>query len=287
MLIDEGIDLHSYQPAVDDLIEVSECDVFIYVGGHSDQWAEDALKNASNKDMIVINLVESLGDTVKLEEIVEGMQESEHNHNHDHDHEEEHNHDHEEEHNHDHEDKSHHNHADEHVWLSLKNAKILIQEITDKLSLADPEHKDEYLANMTTYNEKLSSLDEKYQEVVDNSVNKTLLFGDRFPFRYLVDDYGLDYYAAFSGCSAETEASFETITFLSDKVDELELKYVLTIEESDGKIAETIIANTKNKAQEILTMDSLQSTTSEDVAKGATYLLVMEENLEVLEEALN
>ena len=131
-----------------------------------------------------------------------------------------------------------------------------------------------------------AACDAEYDNAVKSGSKKTVLFADRFPFRYLVDDYGLDYYAAFVGCSAETEASFETITFLSKKVDELGLSSILTIEGQDKKIADTVKQNTSKKDQEILTMDSLQSTTSKDVEGGVTYLSVMEGNLEVLKEAL-
>ena len=139
---------------------------------------------------------------------------------------------------------------------------------------------------MVAYEEKLDDLDAQYQETVDNAKQKTLLFGDRFPFRYLVDDYGLSYYAAFAGCSAESEASFETISFLAKKVDDLGLKNIMTIEKSDQKIAKTIIENTATKDQKILTLDSMQSATSDDIANGETYLSAMEKNLEVLKEAL-
>lgn len=261
MLLDNGVDLHSYHPTADDIMKISDCDIFVYVGGESDEWVEDALKEAVNKDMQVINLLEVLGDSVKTEEMVEGMQETEH----DHEHEEE---------------------ADEHVWLSLKNTQTLSDAIASALETADPANKETYAANAASYVEKLAALDTQYQEAVNNASQKTLLFGDRFPFRYLVDDYGLSYYAAFAGCSAESEASFETISFLAQKVDELGLKNVLTIEKSDQKIAKTIIENTKDKNQNILTLDSMQSTTSDDVANGTTYLSVMENNLNILKEAL-
>ncbi|SHJ41146.1 metal ABC transporter substrate-binding protein [Lutispora thermophila] len=280
MLLDNGVDLHSYQPTADDIIKISTCDMFIHVGGESDAWVEDALKNAINKDMVIINLMETLGDSVKEEEIVEGMQESEHHH------EDEYEHDKDDESEHDHEVEYEHHHLDEHVWLSLKNAKFLCQKIASKLCEKDPQHKDAYLTNLSSYIEKLSDLDVKYQEVVHKSKNKTLLFGDRFPFRYLVDDYDLDYYAAFSGCSAETEASFETITFLSNKVDELGLTSVLKIEGTKHNIAETVISNTKTKDQQVLIMNSMQSITSNDAKNGTTYLSVMEQNLEVLKAAL-
>ena len=129
-------------------------------------------------------------------------------------------------------------------------------------------------------------LDAEYQSTVDTAARKTVLFGDRFPFRYMVDDYGLTYYAAFVGCSAETEASFETISFLAAKVDELKLPCVLTIEGTKHNIAETIVQNTADKNQKILTMNSMQSTTAAD-EKSTTYLSIMQNNLNVLKQALN
>ncbi len=273
MLLDNGVDLHSYQPTADDIVKISDCDLFIYVGGESDGWVEDALRNAANGNMKVINLLEVLGDSVKTEEIVEGMQEAEHEHEDAHAHEDAEEHEHEEE-------------ADEHVWLSLKNAKMLVRVISKALQELDPDNKDIYAANADAYVKKLSALDAEYQAAVDAASNKTILFGDRFPFRYLVDDYGLRYYAAFVGCSAESEAGFETISFLAKRVDELKLPCVLTIEGAQHKIAETIVRNTTAKNQKVLTMDSMQSTTSKDVKNGTTYLSVMEKNLSVLKEAL-
>ena len=267
MLLDNGVDLHSYQPTADDIVKISDCDLFIYVGGESDEWVEDALRNAANRNMKVINLLEVLGDSVKTEEIVEGMQEEEHEHE-------------------DVEEHEHEEEADEHVWLSLKNAKMLVRVISKALQELDPDNKDIYAANADAYVKKLSALDAEYQTAVDAASNKTILFGDRFPFRYLVDDYGLRYYAAFVGCSAETEAGFETISFLAKRVDELKLPCVLTIEGAQHKIAETIVRNTTAKNQKVLTMDSMQSTTSKDVKNGTTYLSVMEKNLSVLKEAL-
>ena len=271
MLLDNGVDLHSYQPTTDDIIKVFDCDLFIYVGGESDGWAENALKTAANKDIKVVSLLEVLGERVKTEEIVEGMQDADHAHAHDHEHD--HGHDHGEE-------------KDEHVWLSLKNAKTLVAAISDALQELDPGNKDTYAANASAYIEELSTLDGAYQSAVDGAASKTVLFGDRFPFRYLVDDYGLRYYAAFAGCSAETEASFETVSFLAKKVDELGLPCVLTIEGKNHKLAETIVQSTAGKNQKVLTMDSMQSMTSEDAANGTTYLSAMEQNLSVLKEAL-
>ncbi len=436
LLLDNGVDLHSYQPTAEDMVKISECDMFVYVGGESDEWVEDILDTVENEDMVVINLMDVLGDSVKDEEVVEGME-----HEHEHEHAEieesdikdrtlgefagewkslypmlnagdleeyvEH---HAEEHGeeprevkeellakwkceadkisvdgdkitftyadgktetasykyagfkavkdedgditgvryqfetdsadapkyvqfndhgfepseevahfhiyygnesfdalddfganpyfvhdglnadevlemlmggHDHEEEN-----DEHVWLSLKNADVICANIAVELGNIDTANKDLYMSNYSAYKEQLTSLDAEYKAAVDAGKNKTLLFGDRFPFRYLVDDYGLDYFAAFTGCSAESEASFETIVFLSGKVDELGLSAIMTIEGANHKIAETVRDNTTSKDQKILTMNSMQSTTSGDIANGTTYLSVMTSNLDVLKEAL-
>lgn len=278
MLLDTGVDLHSFQPTAADILKISTCDLFIYVGGESDEWVDDALQEATNKDMIVINLLDVLGDAVKEEEVIEGMQEE------DHDHEHEGEDDHDEDHDHEHEEGE--VEYDEHVWLSLKNAAVLVNSISDAVQKIDPDNAESYRKNAAAYAEKLNALDAEYQAAVSAASVRTLLFGDRFPFRYLVDDYGLSYYAAFVGCSAETEASFETITFLAQKVDELSLPAVMTIEGMDHRIAETIVQNTKAKDQLILTMDSMQSVTARDVTNGTTYLSIMQKNLSVLKDAL-
>ena len=287
MLLDDGVDLHSYQPTAQDIMKVATCDVFVYVGGESDEWVEDALEEAVNPDMVVVNLVEALGDDIKMEEIVEGMEhEHDEDEEHDHDeeeHEDEDDEDEDEEHDHEHE---HEDEADEHVWLSLRNARKLVNALSVALGEADPANAERYAANADAYIEKLDALDAGYAAAREAADFDTVLFGDRFPFRYLADDYGLNYYAAFSGCSAESEASFETIVFLAGKVDALGLSTVLTIEGDNHRIAETIIANTRAKDAKVLALDSMQATTGEDVKNGATYLGVMEANLEVLRQAL-
>lgn len=264
MLLDNGVDLHSFQPTASDIMKISSCDLFVYVGGESDGWVEDALKEAVNKNMIVIDLMDELGNTVKEEEIIEGMQGEDEDHDHEEGEVE----------------------YDEHVWLSLKNAQVLVKSISDALQKLDSANAETYKKNADSYIESLKALDADYKAAVDAASNKTILFGDRFPFRYMVDDYGLTYYAAFVGCSAETEASFETITFLSKKVDELSLPVVLTIEGKDKRVAETIIENTASKNQKVLTLDSMQSVSSSDIKNGTTYLSIMESNLSVLKEAL-
>ena len=290
-LMNKGVDLHSYQASAEDIAKVSSADLFIYVGGESDTWAEDAIAEATNKDMKVINLLNSLGSDVKEEEVVEGMAaEDEHDHDHseeakDHDHSEE-DKDHDHDHDHDHAKEGEEVEYDEHVWLSLKNAQKLVMDIEANIESLDPDNAADYAANAQAYVKKLEELDKEYQKAVDESSVKYILVGDRFPFRYLVDDYGLKYSAAFVGCSAETEASFDTITFLAGKLDELGLKNVVTIENSNQKIAKTIIENTKNKDQGLLVLNSLQSVSQKDIDGGLTYLSVMKDNLEVLKKAL-
>ena len=268
LLLDSGVDLHSFQPSAQDILKVATCDLFIYVGGESDEWAEDALAEAVNPDMVVISLVEALGENAKAEEIVEGMEAEE-----------------EEEEGEEGEEEE--PEIDEHVWLSLRNAQVFTSAIADALAQKDPANADSYRANAEAYGAKLAALDAAYAEAVDSAAHKTLLFGDRFPFRYLTDDYGLAYYAAFAGCSAETEASFGTVIFLAKKTDELQLPAVLTIEGKDHRIAETIIGSTADKNRKLLTLNSMQGTTANDIEQGATYLKIMEDNLAVLKEALN
>lgn len=273
LLQNNGTDLHSYQASIKDIAKISVCDMLVFVGGESDEWVEKAVAEAKNKNMVVVNMMESLGDKVKEEEIVEGMQAEE---------EEE-----EDEHEHD----GHHHHHDEveydeHVWLSLRNAAALVEALAQKIAELDSANAAAYKANAAAYSKSLLDLDAQCKAAVAAAAKKTILFGDRFPFRYLADDYNLKYYAAFVGCSAETEASFETVIFLAKKVDELGLNAVLTIEKSDKKIAKTIVSNTKKKSAEILEMDSLQSITQKDIKAGRSYLSAMKKNLEVLKKAL-
>jgi zinc transport system substrate-binding protein len=314
LLQTSAVDLHSFQPTVEDIVKISDCDLFIYVGGESDEWVENALSEARNQDLVVVNLLEQLGDSAVTEELVEGMEEEE-DHVHaegeehaeeDHDHEEgeehtEEEHDHEEgeehaEDEHDHEEgeehaEEEHTHEgeavlDEHVWLSISNARGLSLSIADALSLVDEENSSTYLENQQEYSTtQLLPLETAYKQALADVKYDTLLFGDRFPFRYLVDECGLDYYAAFPGCSADTEASFDTIIFLAQKADELQLDTVMVTESSDKTIAQTIIDNTQNGGQQILALNSMQSVSTADV-DNVTYVSIMQENLEVLKEAL-
>ena len=259
LLLKNNVDLHNYQPTAQDIVKISQCDLFIYVGGESDEWVEDVLASSENEDMLTINLVSYLGH--KAIEETEEMEANE-----------------EEE-----EEEGEEIEYDEHVWLSLRNAAAFCEEIDGAIELLDQKNADYYKSNLTAYVEKLNALDKKYSAAVDNAANKTLVFGDRFPFIYLFNDYGLEHYAAFSGCSAESEASFETVLALAKKIDELKLDNILTLETGDGKLASTIISNTENKNQKVLVLNSFQSAPAE----GETYLAVMEENLNVLTEAIS
>lgn len=287
LLIKNGTDLHSYKPSAQDIATIAKADLVVYVGGKSDEWIEKALEATPKEGRIALNLMKALGDHVKEEEVVEGMQVEEH---HEHGEEaEEHEHEHHE-HAEKHEDEHHHHEEvenDEHIWLSLKNAWILVNALAQSLSKVDSANSSIYTANATIYNTKLSELDREFATATSDASQKTVLFGDRFPFRYLVDDYGIKYYAAFVGCSAESEASFETVAFLAGKMDSLQLPAIFTIDGSNGKIARAILEASKNsKNAQVLTLNSMQSVTDEQIKAGVDYLSIMRDNLEVLKKAL-
>ena len=295
LLLDNGVDMHSYQPAVKDIATAGSSDLFIYVGGESDTWVEDALKDAKNKDLKAINLMETLDNFVKEEEVVEGMQEERKSLGHSHEKSskekqeqtQKESHENSQEINGQKEAADEEPEYDEHIWLSIRNAEIMVKNIEKAIEQLDSDNAKVYQTNAENYIKKLDTLDKQYANTIQNAKYKAILFGDRFPFRYMADDYDLKYYAAFAGCSAETMAGFETVTFLAKKADELRLPVILTIENSDGRIAEAVKSNTTKKNQKILAMNSLQSVTKEQIADGITYLQVMQENLSVLSEALN
>ncbi len=266
LLLNNGTDLHSYQPSVKDIAKISTCDLFVYVGGESDEWVENVLASAKNKNMLVVNMMEALGENVYEEELIEGMQGEE-----------------EEENEEDEEEPEY----DEHIWLSLRNAALLTQTLSQNIQKLDSKNAGEYKKNTDAYISKLNALDAQYSKAVAGAKYNTLLYADRFPFRYLTEDYGIKYYAAFIGCSAESEASFETIKFLADKLKQLGLPAVITLEKSNKKIARTVIdASGKNEIK-ILEMDSIQSVTQKEIKAGKNYLNTMEKNLETLKAALN
>lgn len=261
-LIDNGVDLHSYQPTAKDIITISNCDLFVYVGGESDKWTGDVLNKTNNDHIVKLNLMNSGKKLNLYEETVEGMQD-------------------------DKAETDDEKEYDEHVWLSIKNAQSYCKTICDNLCKLDKENSSVYIENTNNYCEKLLELDSRYEAVVNNSNTKTLLFADRFPFRYLTNDYGLSYYAAFSGCSAESEASFKTITFLSKKLNDLSLPAVVSLRDGNMKIAKTVIKTSNRTDVKNVTMNSMQSIIRKDVDNGETYLKIASENLEALKTALN
>lgn len=264
-LVNEGTDLHNFQPSAKDILTISDADLFVYVGGESDEWVEETVESSENNNLKTINLLEELSDIVKEEEMVEGMEvEEEHGEG----------------------EEMEEMEYDEHIWLSLINADKSCSLIKDALSEISPENKSYFEDNYTICKNNFDSLNKEFMSVVNNANVDTVVFADRFPFRYLADDYNLNYYAAFAGCSAETEASFETISFLAEKVDELNLNYIYNIEGTNSKIAQTVVDTSSNKP-EILTLDSMQSVTQSQADNGASYVKIMENNLEILKKGLS
>lgn len=262
LLIDKGVDLHSYQPNVNDIVTVSECDVFVFSGGSGDVWVEDVIETAMNPDLIAVDLMELLEKHRDLCEI-------EHEHDHGHD-----------EHDHEHS-------GDEHIWLSLVNAAHLCGELTELLCELDGDNTELYQRNLARYTAAIEGLDTRYRPALSETNHETILFADRFPFAYLMEDYDLHYHAAYEGCSAETEVSFDTFARLSDTLRALHLPCVVVIDDSDHRIADTVIAASGAEDCEILTLQTMQAVSRRDIKDGITYLEVMEDNLSVLERALN
>lgn len=263
LLVKNGSDLHSYQPSVDDIISISNSSVFIYNGGESDTWVNGVIKTGGSDKTIYVNLMERLGSHLVEEEEVEGMQNSEPE-----------------------EIEESGPEYDEHVWLSLDNAAYLCQFIAESFAAADPENSTVYKQNADNYISKIAELKSQYQNIFSQTRNNTIIVCDRFPFRYLTDEFGLKYYAAFSGCSAETEASFETVAFLANRLKELNKTTVFRLESSSNRLCETVIASSKISDCSIVSLDSLQSTTLKQALDGKNYLDTMKYNLEKISESV-
>lgn len=271
MLLAPGAEAHTYEPTPQDIIAINECDLFIYVGGESDGWVDGILESTNNADMKVISLMDCVN--VVEEETVEGMESEEHEHaegaDEEHDHEEAHG------------DEIEY---DEHVWTSPKNAILIVDRIKTALCEIDSANKSEYEANAADYTAKLTDIDNRFTEIVSTAKRRTVVFGDRFPFRYFADAYGLEYYAAFPGCSSETSASAATLTFLIDKVKAENIPAVFHIELSGERVANTICEATGAAS---LLLHSCHNITAEDFSAGKTYVDFMTANLEALKNALN
>ena len=278
MLVDNGVDLHSYQPSAQDIMKIADCRMLVYVGGESDTWVSDALAESGNEDIVAISLLDLVGDRALNEVELEGV---EGHHHHDHDNED---HDHDE-HGHEAEITDHDDHYDEHVWLSLKNAIVCTETLADAITKLDSCNSKKYAANAKAYTGKLEALDADYQTMRDTATQTTILIGDRFPFLYLAEDYDIHYFAAYSGCSADVEASVHTVTYLTEKLQEYKLPAIYVVDNGTDSLARTI-AESADMTPDILHLSSMQSVTKEDIQKGCTYLSYMEENLQMLKDGL-
>ncbi len=293
LLMDAGVDVHSYEPNVEDISNITTADLFVFNGGQSHDWVFDLLEQPANEQLNSLSIMEVLGDAVQAEVMVEGMQASSHNHDHsedEHDHSED-EHDHSED-EHDHAEDEHEHeedeqgHDDEHVWLSLNNAIIACENIAQKIAELDHDNADTYLENAANYNQALADLHTEYETAIAEANRDTLIFADRFPFLYMMQDYNVNYYAAFQGCDAETEASTDTITFLAEKVTEFDVQNVLILDNGLEKLASTVISSSENTDAQTLALHSMQSVSAQDIESGATYHSIMSENLETIKQAL-
>ena len=278
MLVKPGAETHTYEPTPQDIIDIKNADMFIYVGGDSDTWVEKILKDVDTKKTHVVKLVD-LVSTVE-EEIVEGMEdEDEHEHDHDHDHKHDHDHDHESHaHKHDHDEEEEGPEIDEHVWTSPKKAMEIVKKIADVASEIDADEKTKINDNAEKYVAEIAEVDKDLHQAIDGKISE-IVVADRFPFRYFADEFGLKYAAAFSGCSEQTEASAKTISFLINKVKQDKVKKIYKIELSNGKIAETV---SKDTGAEVLELHSAHNVTADDFSKGVTYVDLMKRNLAAL-----
>lgn len=261
LLVSGGGDLHSYEPSAADIIKLADCDMVIYVGGESDAWLTEALDKNPREDRREISLIEyeSITKLALSDEFILG-DEQEHEHEHEHEH-------------------GHGEQTDEHIWLSPNNAKAAVNLICDVLCELDAENAETYEENLEKYLSELDSLGELLNVPKDTS---PLIFADRFPFVYLFHDNNIPYYAAFSGCTAEVDATFDTIIRLASLADELSAEYILVTESPIPSLAETVIETTKAKSAKILSLDSMQSVTLKDMENGVSYISIMKNNLEIL-----
>ncbi len=281
MLLKPGAESHTYEPTPQDIKKIAEADLFITVGGENDAWVDHLLESLGDKKPEIFKLVEAV-DTVE-EELVEGMEdEEEHEHEHAHDHESSHKIDKDEAKHEANEDDEHE--IDEHVWTAPQNFSLMAEKLASRLAEMDPEHAEGFAENARTTAQQFDKLDKEIRQIVDHAKRKTLIFADRFPLRYFADAYGLDYFAAFSGCSVNTEASPKTVAFLIDKVKEEKIPVVFSIEFSSGQMADAVCEATGAKHR---TFHSCHNISADELARGETTLSLMEKNLEFLKEALN
>ena len=282
LMIKPGVDVHSFTPTPQDIKTVQNSDIFVYGGTEHDKWVENLTKSIDMKNKKVVKLVDGIQQLE--EESVDGMK---HEHHHDDKKEDEHNHDHkhekEDKHNHDHENESD-KELDPHYWTSPKNAIQMAKTVTNALVEKDPGNAEFYKENAKNYIKQLEDVDKELHDVVDKAKIKKVIIADRFPFRYLFKDLGLEYRALFSGCSVESTASAGQIKKMVDYVKENKIPVVYHIEMGKGELAETVA---KNSGAKVKLLHSIHTVTKEDFDKGITYIDLMKQNVEALKEGLN
>lgn len=270
MVVPAGMDSHSFEPTPADILTIQEADILICNGGAMEHWVDQVLEAVDTKNIAVVRGMDYV-ETVQ-EEIVEGMEDEEHDHDH----------------HHQDEDDGHEIEIeyDEHIWTSPVNAMTLVQVIGDTLIENDPKHQQLYQENMDAYLEQLQELDRQFSQVTDRAVRKRdmIVVGDKFPFRYLADEYDLRYRAAFSGCSTDTEPSAGTIAYLMDKIEEEQIPVIYYLELSSHRVSQVISEETG--AQPLL-LHSCHNVTRREFDEGVTYLSLMEQNVENLRKGLD
>lgn len=281
MLLQAGAEAHSYEPVPLDIAKIQNCDVFVYIGGEGEVWVDKILDSLDTSDITVIRLFDYI-DPLEEEEVEGASPTGHHHHHHDDGDEDEHDHD---EHDHDEDEHDHDEHEefDEHIWTSPRNAKLCVEGIEDVMCEKFPENAELYRENGDSYAGRLAELDRKFAEMSENAPNHTIIVGDRFPFRYLAHDYGLKYYAAFSGCSSESEPSVYTMAFLIDKLLEDDNGCVFYLEFSTKRLAQKLSDAT---GAHMLRLHSCHNVSKKDFENGVTYIGLMEENLKNIQEAL-
>lgn len=291
-----GADMHSYQPSVSDMVKIADCDLLIYTGGLSEFWIEKATSSSGSSNnntndtpqtgKQILSLMEYFEENSDLfPAYVQDAHEHTHEgHEHDADDSSRHKHSDDED-----EHEGHNHESDEHIWLSLKTARVFCEKIADVISELDPENREYYKENLKAYISELSSLDTEYSNTVSSAKNDVMIIADRFPFTYMMQDYGIHCHAAFYGCSAETEASFETVIDLAEDLNSDDLNHIVILKNSSSgeKLANTIIAASERKNVKICTLDSLQAVNADELASGYSYINAMKNNMEVLSECLN
>lgn len=290
LLVSPGQDDHSFEPTPKDVVAINQADLFIYNGGSIENWVDTVIDSLDNKKQQQMRMMDAIGQERLLgEEEEDGVFAVS---DHDHEHEDSHSHTKDETDEHSQagntSEQEEHSHADEeldeHIWTSPANAEILVDSICQKLSQMMPEHKVQFRKNADNYIKQIKQLDTKFKNITSKATHKEVIFADKFPIKYFAKEYGLKYYAAFAGCSGDTEPSAKTVAFLIDKVKKNDVKGIFYLELSSTAMADTICQDTGTVAYQF---NSCHNITNEQFKAGVTYVQLMKENAKILEKALN